>query len=358
MLLAAALAGCATSAQHRGSGQLSSEGQPAKPGTAAAASVSAEAGPRTFKDEGGGEAKEEPAAQPALFADEAAQQQDQAPGPQQFTDQAGPVPEEKPFAQPPFVDDQVAAKDDGGAEDQHFTDDAAALAKDEDSTAQQTFTDDAPAAKDDTSGAPQKFIDEAASAEDRPFTQQQFTDEAAAPANEEAAAPEVFKDDNSGTAPEELVHQPETFADDEKLAQAEEPKPAPATMLPMTITVEADPLFDFDQYAIRPESRRRLDDLVQQLKGVVYGEVITVGFADPIGTKMYNQALSQRRAASVEQYLLSRGIPADKIRIEARGATEQYASYQGCEGHGTRNLIECLQPDRRVEVTVTAGKQQ
>ena len=376
ILLAAVLVGCATNAQHRASGELTSKAQAAKPTPAPvaatqpayqpapyeepasprAAAEETPAAPQVFQDEGAGEGQQESAAQPQLFGDEAAEAKQEEPGPERFTDQAAPIAEEKPFGQEPFVDDAVPAKDYSTVDNQHFTDDAVP-AKDEDAVAQQKFTDDALAAKDDGT-LPQQFTDDAAPVKDEPVAQQNFADEQTAPAKQEAAAPEVFKDDSSGTAPEELVPAPETFAADEKLAEAEEPKVPAATMLPMTITVETDPLFDFDQYAIRPESRKKLDDLVQQLKGVPYGEVITVGFADPIGTHMYNQSLSQRRAAAVEQYLVSKGVPADKVRIEARGETEEYASYQSCTGHGKQNLIACLQPDRRVEVTVTAGKQQ
>ena len=377
MVLAAALVGCATSAQHRGSGELTSKPQTTKTAPAGVAAAQpayqparyeeptspratareTTAAPKKFKDEGAGEGQEESSAQPELFGDQAAEAQkdDQAPGPQQFTDETAPTAEENPFVQKPFVDDEVPPKDDVAADNQRFTDDAAPAK--EDTVAQQKFTDDSPAEKEDAI-APQQFTDDATPGKDDLVARQHFVDETAPSTTDEVAAPEVFKDESSGTAPEELVRPPETFTDDEKLAESEDAKLPAATMLPMTITVEADPLFDFDQYAIRPESRKKLDDLVQQLKGVAYGEVITVGFADPIGTPMYNQTLSQRRAAAVEQYLLSIGVPADKVRVEARGETEEYATYQDCSGQGKQKLIACLQPDRRVEVTVTAAKQQ
>jgi len=128
--------------------------------------------------------------------------------------------------------------------------------------------------------------------------------------------------------------------------------------LPVTVTVEAEPLFDFDKYAIRADARKKLDQLVEQLQGVAYGDVLAVGFADPIGTVKYNIRLSERRAATVKRYLVSKGIPADRIKTEGRGKTEEYASYKSCKGQGKQKLIACLQPDRRVEVTVTAEKQR
>jgi len=375
LTVATVVVGCASSAQHR-SGALGSEEPTSKSaqvpvtitrsdsqqtthkspiGTTATTEESPPASP-VFTDGAAHEANEERAASP-VFTDEAAQeaneepmsdrerfrdegseavQGDEAPGHEKFRDDTSPAAEEKTFGQP-FAEEQASPREDGAVE-QRFSDEAAD-AKDE-STAPQHFTEDAGTAKDEEPGA------------------SRFADEAAGPAREEVPAPEAFKDEQSGTASEELVRPPESFTDDEKLVQDEQVKPPAATILPMTITVETDPLFDFDRYAIRAESRKELDRLVEQLKGVSYGEVIAVGFADPIGTKLYNQNLSQRRAESVEQYLVSKGIPADRVRVEARGQTEEFASYRNCDGHGKQNLIDCLQPDRRVEVTVTAGKLQ
>jgi OOP family OmpA-OmpF porin len=140
------------------------------------------------------------------------------------------------------------------------------------------------------------------------------------------------------------------------VAEAEQLKPV--TVLPVSVTVEANPLFDFDKAAVRLDSKNKLDDLVQQLNGIPYGDIVAVGFADPIGAAMYNQTLSERRASSVKAYLISRGVSADKIRIEGRGETEEFASYQNCGGLRKQRLVSCLQPDRRVEVTVNAQKVQ
>ena len=147
------------------------------------------------------------------------------------------------------------------------------------------------------------------------------------------------------------------FPQENDTAFAATDKPRAITMLPVTITVEADPLFDFDQSAVRDDSRKKLDDLIEQLHGVTYGDVIVVGFADPIGTAIYNQSLSRRRAESVEQYLAQHGLPASRIRAEGRGETEEFATFDSCGGIRNEHAIACLQPDRRVEVTITAKRQ-
>lgn len=368
MLFAAVLVGCSTKAQTRSASQPTPQTQAAPAPAAESAyepaayedpvvsSPQAEetaAAPEVFKDEGGGQVAEEGVAQPELFGEEAAEAKpEEEPEPQQFTDQAGPIAEEEPV-QHPFVDDDQTAPDEEVAQQQFTDDDAPAMDED---VAQQQFTDDAAPEKDEAV-AQEQFTEEPPAAKDEEIVaQQQFTDEAA-PATEDVTAPEVFKDDTAEAAPEQFAREPETFTE-EKVAQAEVPKAPPVTMLPVTVTVEADPLFDFDKYSIRADARNKLDELIQQLQGVTYGEVIAVGFADPIGTAKYNKGLSERRAASVKRYLVSKGIPADRIKTEGRGKTEEFASYKNCHGQRKQKLIACLEPNRRVEVTVTAEKQQ
>ncbi len=391
VLFAALLVGCATKAQTRSASQPTPQTQaaqtPAAESTAKPAyepaayedpvvsSPHAEetaAAPEAVKDEGGVQSSEEGEAQPEVFGQEAAETKpEEEPEPQQFTEQAAPVAEEEPSDQQAFADDQPTAPDEEAAPQQFADDDTPAMDED---VAQQQFTDDAATAKDEEVIAQRQFTDDEAPAEDEVVAQQQFMDEPpaakdedivaqqqfrddAGTAAEDVTAPEVFKDDTAEAAPEELAREPETFTE-EKVAQTEEPKAAPATMLPVTVTVEADPLFDFDQYSIRADSRRKLDELIQQLQGVTYGEIIAVGFADPIGTAKYNKGLSERRAASVKRYLVNKGIPADRVKTEGRGKTEEFASYKDCRGQRKQKLIACLEPNRRVEVTVTAEKQQ
>lgn len=128
-------------------------------------------------------------------------------------------------------------------------------------------------------------------------------------------------------------------------------------VLPVTVTVDTTPLFGFDRAALGRDSQSKLDDLLAKLKDVPYGQIAAVGFADPIGTISYNLGLSKARAESVEDYLERKGVPAGKIHIEGRGETQAYASLSNCGGLRREPMIECLQPDRRVEVTVLPAAQ-
>ena len=78
--------------------------------------------------------------------------------------------------------------------------------------------------------------------------------------------------------------------------------------------------FDFDRATLRPESAESLDELVQLLKDNS-GVTIEIGaHCDYKGDDTYNQRLSQQRAESVVNYLITHGI--DRKRLTARGYGE------------------------------------
>jgi len=358
LLLAALLMGCASTAQHRSGNAQAALGKFVSPPPAQAPAAEQEKSPSppVFRDDAG-QAPEENVVSPERFRDDATDAAPEVPAAaQRFEDDAGPITEDRALAQQPFVDDAARPDSDDTAVQRPFVDDSAAGGEDS-IVAPQHFDDDAPNTVDESGVVQQPFSDDTDSAKDEAVAQQRFTDDPGAAGDEATPPTEVFSDEG-GQAREEPVREPEVFTDDGNVAAADDVKTPSATVLPLTITVEADPLFDFDKYAIRAESRGKLDDLIRQLQGTAYGEVRTVGFADPIGSAFYNQSLSERRAASVKQYLTSKGIAANRIVIEGRGETEEFAAYKNCTGEGREKLITCLQPDRRVEVTVTAGTQQ
>jgi OOP family OmpA-OmpF porin len=358
IVFAAVLAACSTKAQTRGAAQTTtvqapppaaaqSAPAPEAPATPDAQAEAEAAAPAVASKEGGSGDAQADAVAPETYAEEAPAPPEE-PVPQQFTDSTAPAPDDEPLAQQPFADEQPA-QDESSTTPEHFADEAPAM--DDESVPPPRFTDEEAPAPNDSVAARERFSDEAPAREEDIVAQQQFSDEAA-PAQDEVSPPPVFKDEVAEAAPEEPAL-PQTFTD-EAVAQADPAKPSPATLLPLTISVEADSLFDFDRSSIRPDSRHNLDELVAKLEGVGYGEVIAVGFADPIGNDKYNQRLSERRATSVKHYLISKGIPADRIKAEGRGRTEEYASYKSCGGLRKQKLIACLQPNRRVEITVTA----
>jgi OmpA-OmpF porin, OOP family len=122
-------------------------------------------------------------------------------------------------------------------------------------------------------------------------------------------------------------------------------KPAPPK--PEKITTASTVNFDFDRYVIRPDARSKLDDLVAALRNVNLEVVIAVGHADRIGSDAYNMKLSVRRADSVKAYLVSKGIGASRIYTEGKGERQPVKECKGDKK--TKELIACLEPNRRVE---------
>jgi OOP family OmpA-OmpF porin len=140
----------------------------------------------------------------------------------------------------------------------------------------------------------------------------------------------------------------------------EPPAPAPVAALPKPaaekITVAADALFDFDKAVLRPEGKAKLDEVVAVSQKMKLEVVLVVGHTDRIGSAAYNMKLSDRRAAAVKTYLVSKGIEANRVYTEGKGLTQPVTGDK-CKGKAvTKALIACLQPDRRADIEVIGTK--
>ncbi|HEY4997554.1 MAG TPA: OmpA family protein [Usitatibacter sp.] len=123
-------------------------------------------------------------------------------------------------------------------------------------------------------------------------------------------------------------------------APAPAARPAPSSVR-QSIVIQADALFDFDKSVVRPDGRKSIDEALAKLDGVDLEMVIATGHTDSIGTERYNQRLSERRAAAVKAYLVSKGMPASKITTIGKGETQPVATNKTKEGR---------QKNRRVDI--------
>jgi OOP family OmpA-OmpF porin len=130
------------------------------------------------------------------------------------------------------------------------------------------------------------------------------------------------------------------------------PAPAPAPQV-QKITLASKALFDFDKYNLKPEGKAAIDsEILSKLAGVQKLELVLVtGHTDRIGSQQYNQKLSERRADSVRDYLVSKGVPKDKIETLGMGKTQPIPGVV-CDMKMSKELIACLAPNRRVDVEV------
>ena len=71
--------------------------------------------------------------------------------------------------------------------------------------------------------------------------------------------------------------------------------------------------FDYDQFTLKPEARRTLDRQAEWMGRYPNVRLSIEGHADERGTREYNLALAERRAKSVKDYLVSKGINASRL---------------------------------------------
>lgn len=141
-------------------------------------------------------------------------------------------------------------------------------------------------------------------------------------------------------------------------APVAEPVPAPVVCTPQTetVTVSAEKLFGFDKANLKEEGRRVLEETAAKIKSnPEITAVVVTGHTDRIGSEAYNQKLSERRAKQVADYLVAHGVSSSIITAEGKGKSEPVVQ---CDGKKvTKQLISCLQPNRRVEIRAEGTKQ-
>lgn len=127
---------------------------------------------------------------------------------------------------------------------------------------------------------------------------------------------------------------------------------------PQRVSLSADTLFGFDQTTVRPEGRAALDSFSNQLRGASYQSITVEGHTDRLGSTPYNQALSNERASTVKNYLVTSGkLDPSKISAVGKGEGSPVTQAAACPDNQSRaSLITCLQPDRRVEVEVSGTR--
>src|SRR5690606_3758228 len=121
------------------------------------------------------------------------------------------------------------------------------------------------------------------------------------------------------------------------VAQAEAPVVAPTVT---KVVLNADTFFDFDKSTLKPEGRQVLDPVAEQVNSIELETLIATGHTDSIGAEAYNQKLSERRANSVKEYLVSKGVPADRIYTEGKGELQPVADNQTREGRAQNRRVE------------------
>jgi outer membrane protein OmpA-like peptidoglycan-associated protein len=113
------------------------------------------------------------------------------------------------------------------------------------------------------------------------------------------------------------------------------------------ITFDSGILFDVNEYSLKPETRKNLDNLSGTLKKYDETIVNVLGHTDNTGTEAYNEKLSEKRAFEVKSYLSANGVKGSRLNDFGYGELDPIATNETAEGRAL---------NRRVEIAIVADK--
>ncbi|PYY68968.1 hypothetical protein CRX42_18945 [Pseudomonas jessenii] len=118
----------------------------------------------------------------------------------------------------------------------------------------------------------------------------------------------------------------------------------PASVPPEPVQSEvitlSDVLFVFNQSDLTPTAKSQLDALMSKFEDADVVSIKVVGHTDSVGSDAYNQALSERRASSVAEYLISQGVAPNKVTSEGRGESQPIADNETDAGRAKNRRVE------------------
>lgn len=134
-------------------------------------------------------------------------------------------------------------------------------------------------------------------------------------------------------------------ATSKNMAAAPEPAPiaAPEPVLapePAPTYVIQDVNFDFDKSNLKPLATDTLDRVAAELRGQPETRYEVAGFTDSVGSDGYNQGLSERRADSVRNYLIDRGVSAEQLTANGYSESSPIASNTNADGRAQNRRVE------------------
>jgi outer membrane protein OmpA-like peptidoglycan-associated protein len=125
---------------------------------------------------------------------------------------------------------------------------------------------------------------------------------------------------------------------------------AKVTAHEVKIELDADVLFDFDKYNLKPEAAESLKKVGQVVQSYPNAPLLIEGHTDGMGTHAHNMKLSDDRAVSVKNWLVQNaGVSASRITTRGFGETKPVAP--NTNPNGSDNPAG-RQKNRRVEITL------
>jgi outer membrane protein OmpA-like peptidoglycan-associated protein len=114
------------------------------------------------------------------------------------------------------------------------------------------------------------------------------------------------------------------------------------------ITIPGSVLFPSNKYDLLPAARDKLNHVADALKNQEDHRMIVEGHTDSQGNETSNMELSQKRAQSVRDYLVSRGVSGEKISATGLGQSRPMADNTSAEGRANNRRVEIIvQPSEK-----------
>jgi len=117
------------------------------------------------------------------------------------------------------------------------------------------------------------------------------------------------------------------------------PEPA-ATSQVITLSDQGTVMFASDSAQLTSAAQQQLQALGSKLNGANVVSVKVIGHTDSQGSDAYNQALSERRASSVAEYLISQGLAPSKVTSQGRGESQPIAENDTDAGRAQNRRVE------------------
>ena len=120
------------------------------------------------------------------------------------------------------------------------------------------------------------------------------------------------------------------------------PAPPPPPPTPRKIETISGPNFDFDKVHLRPEGEAKVDHAVRVMQENPSMRVVVEGYTDSIGSDAYNMQLSERRAETVRDYMVKKGISPSRITTRGFGKSNPIASNKTAAGRAENRRVEII----------------
>jgi outer membrane protein OmpA-like peptidoglycan-associated protein len=109
----------------------------------------------------------------------------------------------------------------------------------------------------------------------------------------------------------------------------------------MVITLQGEVLFKTGKWDLKAGAMAKLDQIADALRGKEQ-PIVVYGFTDNVGTRDNNMDLSQKRAQSVRDYLVTKGLPQDLITAQGKGPDDPISDNNSVEGRAANRRVELV----------------